>query len=604
MAVQLPDFFIAERFAIKLERVVWKVLVVRHLVTKVSGLPCRRIPMVRDYLRHMSNPKHRQSKPNRRRQRPVAKPKPAEGPVAEVEVRMPAQITKEADQVREAIANALVWPIDRLGEFRVLRKNLDARQRVVRAVWTVEAAEQGTPLPEKSLDPVVFDALPNNAPEVHIVGAGPAGLFAALQCISRGMRPILIERGQPVQQRRRDLVQIYREHKVDPDSNYCFGEGGAGTYSDGKLYTRSHKRGDIRAALELLVQHGANEDILVEAHPHIGTNKLPGIIEEMRETILLAGGIIHFGCRLVDFEKKSGPVKTIQWLELASQKKIEVDCSNLILATGHSAKDMFHLLHQKGVQLIAKPFAIGVRIEHPQTLIDQIQYHSKERGDWLPPASYRLVCQVSGRGVHSFCMCPGGIIAPCATEDGEVVTNGWSPSKRNNPYANSGMVVQLEPQDWERLGYEGPLGGLGFQHAVEKACWEAAGKTQKAPAQRLVDFLNDSPSVDLPKTSYLPGVEAVNLHEVLPPLIARSLKEGLQTFVDRMPAFLSPEAVLVAPESRTSSPVRIPRDNDALSHPDVPNLFPCGEGGGYAGGILSAALDGIRVADAIFKGTR
>ena len=537
----------------------------------------------------------------RRRQRAAAKPMPADGPVATVEVRLPAEWAEDASKLREALLGALSWPSDRLGEYQVLRKNLDARQRPVRAVWNIQAAERGTALPESGIASVAFHALPKEAKEVHIIGAGPAGLFAALQCIGHGLRPVIIERGQPVRQRRRDLVQIYREHKVDPDSNYCFGEGGAGTYSDGKLYTRSHKRGDIRAALELLVQHGADENILVEAHPHIGTNKLPGIIEAMRETILKAGGVIHFGCRLIDFEVADQHIRLITWVDLATQVQANVPCAHLILATGHSAKDIFKLLHGKGVPLIAKSFAMGVRIEHPQSLIDQIQYHSEERGTWLPPASYRLVCQADGRGVHSFCMCPGGIIAPCATEDGEVVTNGWSPSKRNNPFANSGMVVQLDPEDWERLGFRGPLGGLHFQSSVEKACWAAAGESQKAPAQRLIDFLNATASNQLPKTSYLPGVVAVNLHDVLPPLIVNALKEGLQTFVDRKPAFLSPDAVLVAPESRTSSPVRIPRNAEDLAHPEVHNLFPCGEGGGYAGGILSAALDGIRVADAIYK---
>lgn len=537
----------------------------------------------------------------RRRQRAAAKPMPADGPVATVEVRLPAEWAEDASKLREALLGALSWPSDRLGEYQVLRKNLDARQRPVRAVWNIQAAERGTALPESGIASVAFHALPKEAKEVHIIGAGPAGLFAALQCIGHGLRPVIIERGQPVRQRRRDLVQIYREHKVDPDSNYCFGEGGAGTYSDGKLYTRSHKRGDIRAALELLVQHGADENILVEAHPHIGTNKLPGIIEAIRETILKAGGVIHFGCRLIDFEVADQHIRSITWVDLATQVQANVPCAHLILATGHSAKDIFQLLHGKGVPLIAKSFAMGVRIEHPQSLIDQIQYHSEERGTWLPPASYRLVCQADGRGVHSFCMCPGGIIAPCATEDGEVVTNGWSPSKRNNPFANSGMVVQLDPEDWERLGFKGPLGGLHFQSSVEKACWAAAGESQKAPAQRLIDFLNATASNQLPKTSYLPGVVAVNLHDVLPPLIVNALKEGLQTFVDRKPAFLSPDAVLVAPESRTSSPVRIPRNAEDLAHPEVHNLFPCGEGGGYAGGILSAALDGIRVADAIYK---
>ncbi|MDB4694280.1 FAD-binding protein [Flavobacteriales bacterium] len=537
----------------------------------------------------------------RHRQRAAAKPKPADGPVATVEVRLPAEWTEDASKLREALLGALSWPSDRLGAFQVLRKNLDARQRPVRAVWNIQAAERGAELPESGIATVAFHALPKEAKEVHIIGAGPAGLFAALQCIGHGLRPVIIERGQPVRIRRRDLVQIYREHKVDPDSNYCFGEGGAGTYSDGKLYTRSHKRGDIRAALELLVQHGADENILVEAHPHIGTNKLPGIIKAMRETILKAGGVIHFGCRLIDFEVAQQHIRSITWLDLATQEQNNVPCAHLILATGHSAKDIFQLLDRKGVPLIAKSFAMGVRIEHPQSLIDQIQYHSEERGTWLPPASYRLVCQADGRGVHSFCMCPGGIIAPCATEDGEVVTNGWSPSKRNNPFANSGMVVQLDPEDWERLGFRGPLGGLHFQSSVEKACWAAAGESQKAPAQRLVDFLNGTASNELPKTSYLPGVVPVNLNDVLPPLIVRALKEGLQTFVDRKPAFLSPDAVLVAPESRTSSPVRIPRNAEGLAHPEVQNLFPCGEGGGYAGGILSAAMDGIRVADAICK---
>lgn len=548
----------------------------------------------------MPNPKRRRHSPARHhRKRRPAKRVPAVGPIALVEVVMPAEWTENDDKVREALLNALVWPSERLGEFRVTRKNLDARQRPVKAVWTVQAAEAEVSLPDSSLSFVKFDVLRDDAPCVHIIGAGPAGMFAALQCISNGIRPVIIERGQAVRQRRRDLVQIFRDHTVNPDSNYCFGEGGAGTYSDGKLYTRSHKRGDIRGALELLVQHGADPDILVEAHPHIGTNKLPGIIESMRETILNAGGLIHFGCRLTDFASSGGKITELTWLDVAEETTHNASCSQLILATGHSARDIFHLLHDKGVLLESKPFAMGVRIEHPQGLIDQIQYRTPERGSWLPPASYRMVCQVSGRGVHSFCMCPGGIIAPCATEDGEVVTNGWSPSKRNNPYANSGMVVQLNTEDWERLGHQGPLGGLEFQSVVEKACWQAAGGTQRAPAQRLVDFLKGVPSEQLPKTSYLPGVVAVNLHDVLPPFIAAALKEGLQTFVDKMPLFLSEQALLVAPESRTSSPVRIPRDPHSLIHPELQNLYPCGEGGGYAGGILSAALDGIRVSNAV-----
>jgi len=604
LAVEQPNLLVAERFAIKLERIVGKLIFFHHRNTKVSGLARRRMPLLRDYLRLMSNPKkHRRAKPFRRQKGQQDSVRAAVGPVAVVEVRMPAKWTEDDEKIREALLSALAWPSERLGEFRVQRKNLDARQREVKAVWTMEAAERGAKLPIDTPATVSFDPLPEDAKRVHIIGAGPAGIFAALQCILNGSRPVIIERGQPVRQRRRDLVQIFREHTVNPDSNYCFGEGGAGTYSDGKLYTRSHKRGDIRAALELLVQHGADEDILVEAHPHIGTNKLPGIIESMRETILEAGGIIRFGCRLLDFESSDGSVRELTWLDLDTQIKCRESCGHLILATGHSARDIFHLLHEKGLQLEAKPFAMGVRIEHPQSLIDEIQYRSKERESWLPPASYRLVCQASGRGVHSFCMCPGGIIAPCATEDGEVVTNGWSPSKRNNPFANSGMVVQLMQEDWEQHGHTGPLGGLLFQSTVEKACWKAAGETQRAPAQRLVDFLKGIQSKDLPETSYVPGVVSVNLHEVLPPLISKALREGLQTFVERMPLFMSEQAVLVAPESRTSSPVRIPRDAESLSHPELRNLYPCGEGGGYAGGILSAALDGIRVADAAEKST-
>ena len=521
-----------------------------------------------------------------------------DSPLGQVEVQLPASLAAKEEILAQEVADAAGWLLDELGDFRVIRKNLDARRRPVKAVWTVDVAQKGHVLPSLEFPGWSAPPLSSDAPEIVIVGAGPAGLFAALECLEQGFRPIIIERGASVRQRRRDLVRITQDHHVNPDSNYCFGEGGAGTYSDGKLYTRSHKRGDIRSALECLVAFGADPAILVDAHPHIGTNKLPEIIQSMREAIVNAGGEVHFGCRMVDVHEETGSVKAIEWLELSTGITVKRACEALVLATGHSARDVFLLLHGKGWQLEAKPYAIGVRVEHPQALIDQVQYHGEERGDWLPPASYKLVCQVDGRGVHSFCMCPGGIIAPCATEQEQIVTNGWSPSKRNNPYANSGMVVQIDHEIWEQAGFEGPLGGLDFQRMVEQACWAAGGKTQRAPAQRLLDFLAGDEgrvSRDLPACSYVPGVVSVNLRALLPASIVKPLVEGLRTFGRKMPEFLHPDAILVAPESRTSSPVRIPRDPDSLEHPDVSGLYPCGEGGGYAGGILSAALDGTRV---------
>ena len=525
-------------------------------------------------------------------------------PARFVDVRFPANWSFDAARIQRVLAKSMGCRESELGEYRVVRKNLDARKRPVQAVWRFEVAPVGGRLSEvRTLDPQL-DALPDDAESVYVVGAGPAGLFAAIALIRQGRRPIVLERGQPVRQRRRDLVKITRDHTVDPDSNYCFGEGGAGTYSDGKLYTRSHKRGDIRGILEWLVHFGADPAILVDAHPHIGTNKLPQIIERMREAICAAGGQVHFGARLVDVEAVDGVLDAVAWEDVDTGERHRRPAKRLILATGHSARDVFELFDAKGWALEAKPFAMGVRIEHPQSLVDAIQYHGEERGDVLPPASYRLVCQANGRGVHSFCMCPGGIVAPCATEPEQVVTNGWSPSKRNNPHANSGMVVQLTAVDWEGLGFQGQLGGLAFQRDVERTCWEAAGRTQRAPAQRLVDFLagdRGRTSKTLPDCSYTPGVVSVNLRELLPDVISDALAAGLRTFGKRMPRYLDPDAILIAPESRTSSPVRIPRDREYLMHPDVAGLFPCGEGGGYAGGILSAALDGMRVAEAVVR---
>lgn len=471
----------------------------------------------------------------------------------------------------------------------ILKRSIDARQRKVKINLKVlifvkeEFREQEISIPDYG------DV--SKSEEVIIIGAGPAGLFAALRCIELGKRPVVIERGKDVRARRRDLKNLNIDHVVNEDSNYCFGEGGAGTYSDGKLYTRSKKRGDVNRILELLVSFGATRQILVDAHPHIGTNKLPAIIQKITSTIIEHGGSVLFNSRVIDIEIKN---KEVCGVKLQDGNKLSA--KKIILATGHSARDIFELLYKKGITIEAKPFALGVRVEHPQTLIDCIQYKVEERGEFLPPSSYNLVKQVEGRGVYSFCMCPGGIIAPCATSPGEIVTNGWSPSKRDQSTANSGIVVEIRPEDFKTFG-NSPLAAMHFQRQVEQKAWLEGGKTQTAPAQRLVDFSNGKLSQELPVTSYKPGVTSVELGSVLPAFVYRTLQRGFREFGKSMKGYFTNEAVVHATESRTSSPVRIPRDNDTLEHVQIKGLYPSGEGAGYAGGIISAAIDGEKCAE-------
>jgi uncharacterized protein len=441
----------------------------------------------------------------------------------------------------------------------------------------------------------------SNRARILVVGSGPAGLFAALRLIELGYKPIVIERGKDVQARRRDLAAINKEHVVNPDSNYCFGEGGAGTYSDGKLYTRSKKRGDIHRILEILVAHGAKDDILFDAHPHIGTNKLPKLVAELRESIKNAGGEIHFDTRVTDFQVRDGKITKV-----VTANGVEIEGEALILATGHSARDIFELLNKKQILLEAKPFALGVRVEHSQNLIDQIQYHCPvDRGPYLPASSYALVHQakVEGkeRGVFSFCMCPGGFIVPAATAPGEVVVNGMSPSRRDSQFANSGIVVAINPEDYQNYHSYGPLAAMHFQAMIEQAACQVAGGTQVAPAQRLMDFVNNKISSSLLETSYQPGLASVDMGSVLPPFLISALQQGFKDFGKKMRGYLTNDAQIIGVESRTSSPVRIPRDKETLQHPQLKNLFPCGEGAGYAGGIVSAAMDGERCAEAVVR---
>ena len=512
--------------------------------------------------------------------------------IKEIElVLLPEEVGNEQILTQKA-SESLKIGAKRIKSVQVLKRSIDARGRkvVFRAKVNVFIEEDFVPEVFSVSYPNVSDKTP-----VIIVGAGPAGLFAAIRCIELGLKPIILERGKDVKQRRRDLAVINKEGIINPESNYCYGEGGAGTYSDGKLYTRSNKRGDINYVLKTLVAHGATEDIMVDARPHIGTNKLPQIITAIRESILNAGGEVHFDCKVTGFVRDSSQIKGVKTADGNTML-----ASAVILATGHSARDIFYLLNEAGIFIEAKPFALGVRIEHPQTIIDQAQYHCDVRGQYLPPSYYSLVEQADDRGVFSFCMCPGGIIAPCSTDFNEIVVNGWSPSKRNNPFANSGTVVQINLEDVKGAESD-PFKLLKFQAEAEHKAFVAGGGNLVAPAQRMVDFVNGSLSVNLPENSYLPGTRSADLREVLPDGVHARLKKALPMFGKKMKGYFTNEAILVGVESRTSSPVRIPRHKETFQHPQVKGLFPCGEGGGYAGGIVSAAIDGMNCADAALK---
>lgn len=517
-----------------------------------------------------------------------------------VEIVLLPHEREDQNLIRQKAARQTGLRPEQIIHLEILKSSLDARSR--QPIFRIRAEVFGpgelfTPEPAilAGFKPV------SGKKKVIVVGAGPAGYFAALELLELGIQPIVIDRGKDVQLRRRDLKAIQQYGEVNPHSNYCFGEGGAGTYSDGKLYTRSLKRGNVHKSLKLFVEHGAKSDILTEAHPHIGSNKLPGVVQNIRQTILQYGGEVHFEQCVTDFLLKDGRILGVVTASTAAQPQAsnEYLADAVILATGHSARDIYRLLHAKGVRIEAKPFALGVRVEHPQPLIDSIQYKQNQRSEELPAASYSLVCQVGGRGVFSFCMCPGGLIVPSATAPGEIVVNGMSMSRRDSPYANSGMVTSVEPEDLAPWAKHGVFAAMELQAEVEQRLFAAGDGSQKGPALRLPDFIAGKMSNDLPRSSYIPGLYPSPIHELLPGFIYKRLREGLADFGRQMRGFLTTEANVVATESRTSSPVRIPRDPTTLMHPEVMGLFPCGEGAGYAGGIISAAMDGQNVARAV-----
>lgn len=513
--------------------------------------------------------------------------------IQETEISIFPNKLEDTQLYKKLAAKNLKINISDITSLKVLRRSIDARSKYpnykirVKVFINEHFIEEEIKFKFKDV---------SKSKKIIIVGSGPAGLFAALKLLELGLKPVIIERGSDVQKRRRDLKAIQQDGIVNPNSNYCFGEGGAGTYSDGKLYTRSTKRGNVKRILNLLVEHGAKEEILIDAHPHIGSNKLPKVVQQIRETILKHGGEIYFDSKVTDFIINNSTIKGV-----IVNESTEFIGESVILATGHSARDIFYLLNKYKIQLESKSFAMGVRIEHPQQLIDSIQYNSAEKNDNLPAAEYSLACQIEERGVYSFCMCPGGIIIPSATEPGELVLNGMSTSRRNSPFANSGLVVSITEEDWQHKSEHGIFAGLEFQREVERIAFETGGGNQQAPAQRITDFANNKISDSLPDTSYIPGIVNSPLHELLPGGIVTRLQKSLFQFNKRMKGYFTEEAQILAAETRTSSPIRIPRDKETLMHIGLKGLFPSGEGAGYAGGIVSAAIDGERSAEAVAK---
>ena len=512
--------------------------------------------------------------------------------VKQIQINLTPSAASDNSAIRKIAGSLSGVDPENITALRILKRSVDARKKNVRVNLTVEVfTGEDTEIP--SITPFKVKDV-SNKPEVIIAGAGPAGLFAALRLIELGIRPVIIERGKDVSSRKKDIAKISRENIVDPDSNYCFGEGGAGTYSDGKLYTRSKKRGDNLRVLELLCLHGANEKILYEAHPHLGTDKLPGVISNIRKTILDAGGLFLLEKKVTDLIIEENSIKGV--ITSGNEKFLS---PFVILATGHSARDIYELCQKRGVDLEIKPFAMGVRVEHPQELIDNIQYHGNSRGEYLPAASYNFARQVDGRGVYSFCMCPGGFIVPSATSQEEVVVNGMSPSDRNSPYANSGIVVEIKTDDLVKYSKSNELAGMEYQKELEREAWKNGGHTQHAPAQRLADFVSGVTSSSLPDVSYFPGVISSPLHGWLPKAIGRRLREGFRMVGSLMKGYLTNEAVVLGVESRTSSTIRIPRNAETSEHIRISGLYPCGEGSGYTGGIVSSAVDGMRIAESI-----
>lgn len=512
--------------------------------------------------------------------------------VKQIELLIPPDKINLPGILQQEAAKLLNIPSEKISAVIAKKKSIDARRRIfIRLQVDVYIDES----PKTENNTIIYRPVSSDK-KVLIVGFGPAGMFAALKLIELGIKPIVVERGKDVQERRRDLRAIQQSDIVNPDSNYCFGEGGAGTYSDGKLYTRSTKRGNVKRILDIFIQHGADPEIRIESHPHIGSNKLPKIVQSIRETIIENGGEVHFNSKVTDFILKNNKI-----LGVVINDETELFADSVMLATGHSARDIYYLLHKKNIFIEPKSFALGVRIEHPQELINEIQYHTREKDENLPPATYNLSCQIKDRGVYSFCMCPGGIIVPATTSPGEIVVNGMSVSRRNSPFANSGFVVEVTPKEWSKFEDRQPFSGLMLQKEFEQSSFELANNSLKAPAQRVTDFVNCKSSKSLPDTSYIPGLTSIDLHNYLPEFISTRLRKGVLEFDKKMRGYNTNEAIIVAAETRTSSPIRIPRSNETYMHKDIAALFPIGEGAGYAGGIVSSAIDGENAAEFVAK---